>query len=206
MDLAASERTTMTTYETRQAEHDIDPLFLARWSPRAYTGEEIPDSVLWSVLEAARWAPSARNVQPWRFIYAKRNSPAFSRILPILSERNQMWAPQASGLITLVSAKTFLLDGKQTPNGNHSFDAGAAWTNLTLQANILGWHTRAMAAFDHAKAYEVLGVPEDYDVEVIIALGKMANKDTLPADLRSLEAPNSRLPLRDLVSEGTFRK
>jgi nitroreductase len=196
----------MTTFKTRQAEHEIDPQFLARWSPRAYTGEEIPDTVLWSVLEAARWAPSARNAQPWRFIYARRNSAAFSRILPILSERNQMWAPQASALITLLSAKSFIVDGKAVPNINHSFDAGAAWTTLTLQANRLGWHTRAMAAFDHDKAYTILDVPPEYDIEVIVAIGKIGDKEALPPMLRELEVQTSRLPLQDLVSEGTFRR
>jgi len=196
----------MNIEEIRKADNQVDPLFINRWSPRAYTGEDIPDTVLLNVLEAARWAPSARNIQPWRFVYAKRHSLSFANILGVLSERNQLWAPQASTLIALLSAKTFLVDGKQEPAHCHSFDAGAAWTNLTLQANLLGWQTRAMAAFDHEAAAKVLKVPNGYDIEVIIAIGKVADKETLPATLKELDVPTPRRPLQELVSEGTFQE
>jgi nitroreductase len=194
----------MTVRDVRKADNDVDPMFINRWSPRAYTEAEIPDKVLLSIFEAARWAPSARNIQPWRFVFAKRQSATFNRLLGVLSEKNQLWAPQASALIALLSAKTFVLDGKQEPAHCHSFDAGAAWANLTLQANLLGWQTRAMAAFDHEKASSILNLPKDYDIEVIIAIGKIGDKETLPAALKELEVPTSRLPLQDLVSEGTF--
>ncbi len=196
----------MTPQDVRKADNDVNPLFINRWSPRAYTGEEIPAKVLLNIFEAAHWAPSARNIQPWRFVYAKRHSAAFGRLIGVLSERNQQWAPQASALIALLSVKTFSLNGKQEPLESHSFDAGAAWTNLTLQANMLGWQTRAMAAFAHEKAYEVLNVPKDYAIDVIIAIGKVGDRESLPAGLKELEVPTSRLPLQELISEGTFRR
>jgi nitroreductase len=195
----------MSIKEIRKTDNDVDSLFISRWSPRAYTGEVIPDAVLLNIFEAARWAPSARNIQPWRFVYAKRNSAAFPQIIDVLLGKNQLWAPQASALIALLSAKTFTVDGKQEPAHCHSFDAGAAWTNLTLQANLLGWQTRAMAAFDHDKAYKVLKVPNDFDIEVIIAIGKVGDRESLPVGLKELEVPTSRKPLQELISEGIFR-
>ena len=83
--------------------HDIDPIFLHRWSPRAFTGEPIPHAVLMSLFEAARWAPSAFNIQPWRFVYAKRDTPDWERLLGVLIEYNQAWVREASALVFVVS-------------------------------------------------------------------------------------------------------
>lgn len=195
----------MSTLETRKAEAGVDDLFIDRWSPRAYAGDEIPDSVLSKVLDAARWAPSARNAQPWRFIYARRGTAGFGRMVSTMAAYNQQWAPKASALIALVSAKAFPFGDRTDPNPFHSFDAGAAWVNLSLQANLLGWRTRAIGAFDKAKAAEVLEVPGTYAVEVIIAIGKPGDPQTLPDDLRAKETPTTRLSIRELACEGTFR-
>ena len=194
----------MSTLKSREPEATVDPLFINRWSPRAYTGEEIPVAVLLSVFEAARWAPSARNAQPWRFVYAKRQSAAFDRLVATMADDNQKWAPNASALIALLSAKTYIVDDKTETNIHRSFDAGAAWSNLSLQANMLGWQTRAIGKFDRAQAAAVLRAPSLYAIEVIIAIGKIGNPETLPVDLRKLEVPTKRAPLRELFSEGTY--
>ncbi|PKU22348.1 nitroreductase family protein [Telmatospirillum siberiense] len=195
----------MSVLETRKAEAGVNDLFIDRWSPRAYAADEIPDSDLFTVLEAARWAPSARNAQPWRFVYARRGAAGFQGMVASMAAYNQQWAPKASALIALLSAKVYPFGDKTEPNGYHSFDAGAAWVNLSLQANLLGWRTRAIGAFDKARAAEALKVPETYAVEVIIAIGKPGDPEMLPADLRSKESPTTRLPLRELISDGVFK-
>jgi len=189
----------------RHAEHSVDPLFINRWSPRAYTGEDIPTEVLFSLFEAARWAPSARNAQPWRFLFAKRGTPDFATFLAPLVEQNQVWARQASALVVLLSTKNFLFEGKEVPLASHSFDTGAAWANLSLQANLLGWHTHAIGGFDRDRARQALSIPDSFAIEVVIAIGKLGDQHSLPAELQSRETPTPRLPLRDLVTEGAFK-
>jgi nitroreductase len=195
----------MSIQKFRRAEHEVAPLFVNRWSPRAYTGTEIPTETLFSIFEAARWAPSSRNVQPWRFLYAKRQTPNFATFIDFLAEQNQLWARQASALIVLLSAKTFLVDGKEKPLASHSFDSGAAWANLSLQANLLGWHTHAIGGFDQEKTRRTLKIPESFAIEVVIAIGKIGEKESLPSALQDREIPTSRRPLQELVTEGIFR-
>ena len=192
----------MTATPSRSPDHGIDPLFVDRWSPRAYSGEEIPDEVLEKAFEAARWAPSAKNVQPWRFVYTKRHSSSWDGVFTLLNERNRIWAANASALVVVLSKTT---DTEGNPLITHSFDTGAAWANFAHQAVLSGWHTRAIGGFDRAKARTALNVPDDYAVEIVIAIGKRASRDTLPEDFRKLESPNGRLPLSAFVSEGVFR-
>jgi len=188
----------------RQADHPVDPLFIERWSRRAYTGEPVPDAVLFTVLEAARWAPSGGNSQPWRFIYSHRGSASWGAFFDLLLPGNQRWAAYASALILLASETTRLRDGQRVKATSHSFDAGAAWAQLALQAEKLGWSARAIGGFEKEKARLALGVPDDLSLEVVIALGKPAGAAMLPADLLEKEAPTSRLPLSALAFEGRF--
>ncbi len=111
----------------RQADHPIDPIFLTRWSPRAFTGEPVPEAALASMFEAARWAPSSYNSQPWRFLYALCGTPNFDRFLGLLVEFNQSWAKTAGALVILVSKETMQAGDKIVPSRTHAFDAGAAW-------------------------------------------------------------------------------
>ncbi|PWC40375.1 nitroreductase family protein [Azospirillum sp. TSO22-1] len=185
----------------RRPDRAIDPLFVNRWSPRAYSGEEIPDAVLELGFEAARWAPSARNAQPWRFVYSKRHSSSWESFAGLLNARNRQWAGNASALVAVLSRTTHD-DG--TPILTHSFDTGAAWANFAHQVVLAGWHTRAIGGFDHAAARTVLGVPEDHAVEILIAIGRQAAAETLPDEFRTLETPNGRRPLSAFVSEGAF--
>ena len=190
----------------RAPEHSVEPLFIQRWSPRAFTGEELPEATLMSFFEAARWAPSAMNVQPWRFVYARRGTPAFERFLSVLAPANQAWASRAAALIAVVSATTFTLPDRPGPvrSESHSFDAGAAWAQLALQAELSGWSTHAMGGFDRARADEALAIPADHRLEVFVAVGRRGDPAGLPEWARKRELPNGRKPVAELVREGSF--
>src|SRR5579875_2705086 len=117
-----------TTANSRQADYPIDPMFLERWSPRAFTGEPLAESELLTMLEAARWAPSSSNAQPWRFAYARRDTPHWDRFVGLLVPRNQTWAANASALVFLISNTMMRPPGsdKDVPSPTHSLDAGTA--------------------------------------------------------------------------------
>lgn len=197
----------MTSSNNRQSEHDIDALFLDRWSPRAFTGETIDEKTLSTILDAARWAPSAGNGQPWRFVYARRDTAAWPVLLDILDESNQRWAKNAAALVILISRTHNIsaATGERRLAYTHAFDTGAAWMALALQATKLGLHAHGMGGIDRAKAMEVLGVPaDDYRVEAAAAIGRLADKETLPEDLRVREVPSQRKALSDVAFEGKF--
>lgn len=195
-----------TLVSERISEFNIDPVFTRRWSPRAFSGETIDDATLYSLFEAARWAPSANNSQPWRFIYARRGSPVWPQWLAVLNDNNQRWAANSSVLIVLVSKQTQVRKGatEATPLRSHALDAGAAWAHLALQAVSAGWHTHAIGGFDKDRARELLGIPEDYHVNIAIAVGRQAERSSLPPDLQLREQPSQRHPLSQLVAEGRF--
>ena len=195
------------THNGRTADHDIEPIFLTRWSPRAFTGEPMPEDILRSLFEAARWAPSAFNLQPWRFVYARRDTPDWERLLEVLIPYNQAWVKGASALAFVISDRFRRPPGGEpAPLYSHSFDAGAAWAYLGLQAHHLGWAAHGMTGFDFAKAYEVLEVPEaDYRIEAAIAIGRPADKSVLPEAFQARETPSHRDPMAGKVFEGRFR-
>lgn len=188
----------------RTATHPVHPMFTERWSPRSFTGEAIPQEVLLSLFEAARWAPSASNMQPWRFLYGHAGTPAFQGILGGLVPFNQGWAGKASALIVVLSKTTSVAPGQTEakPNPWHSFDAGSAWMSLALQAHQLGYITHGMGGVDGAKLREALNIPADVAVECVVAVGKRGDKAALPEALQARELPNDRVPLAQLVAEG----
>lgn len=186
----------------RTPEYPINKLFINRWSPRSMTADDILDKELFTIFEAARWAPSSKNYQPWRFIYAKRGTKQFDVMFPIMNEANQVWAKNASALVVVVSKMTF--DNEQI-NKNHSFDAGASSENMALQAADLGYMTHAMAGIDHEKAMGLLGIPKDYSVDCMIAIGKIGKKENLPFALQEREVPSQRKLMNDILMEGKFR-
>ncbi|MFM8901548.1 MAG: nitroreductase family protein [Burkholderiales bacterium] len=191
---------------SRQAEHPIAPLFINRWSPRAFSGEAISEAELFSLFEAARWAPSANNSQPWRFIYVLNGSPEWGSVHALLNDNNQRWSAKAAALVVLVSKTTHVRKDatEATPLRSHSLDAGAAWASLAFQAEHSGWRTHAIGGFNREAARQTLGIPDDFHVEVAIAIGRQAQADTLPEDLRLREVPNQRQPLKDIVARGRF--
>ncbi len=188
--------------KSRKPDYPIEKLFYERWSPRAFTGAAMSDEILHALLEAARWSPSSFNEQPWRFLYARRETPAWDLFFDLLVEANRRWAQRASLLAVVVSKKTFTKNGK--PNRVHSYDAGAAWQSLALQATALGWAAHGMAGFDADKAKRVLEIPEDYQVEAMLAVGRAADKSILPDDLRAAEEPSGRRKIEEWSAEGKF--
>ena len=196
----------MTTANSRSSDHPIEAFFLERWSPRAFSGEPIPDADLRAIFEAARWAPSSFNSQPWRFLYARRDTPEFEKFLGLLIEFNQSWAKNAAVLIIVLSKKMVAKTGKSeaAPTHSHSFDAGAAWGYLALQASRSGYAAHGMTGFDIPRAAAELNVPDDYRVEAAVAIGRIGDKSLLPESIRAREQPNGRNPQAEFVFEGGF--
>ncbi len=190
----------------RQPAYPIDPLFTDRWSPRAFSEEAIAGPALMSLLEAARWAPSAYNAQPWRFIYALRDTDAWQPIFDSLIEFNQMWTKRAAALVVIASARDAVFSGKTeaSPNASHSFDAGAAWASLAFQATLSGWSAHAMAGFDADKLRTAIGLPEAYVIDTVVAVGRKGDPAVLPEGVRARELPSDRRPLAKTAFEGRF--
>ncbi|HZS06178.1 MAG TPA: nitroreductase family protein [Blastocatellia bacterium] len=188
--------------EVRKPDHPVDSLFLDRWSPRAMSGEAIPEEDLMTLFEAARWAPSSYNNQPWRILYARRDSEYWPLFFDLLVEGNKIWARNAAALLLFVSKTTFDFNGKPYPT--HSFDTGAAWENLALQAWLKGYVTHGMQGFDYERAKTALGIPEGFRVEAMAAVGKPGNKEDLPEEVRKREAPSDRRKLAGTICEGPF--
>jgi nitroreductase len=190
----------MLQYRTPQ--FSVGPLFINRWSPRAMSGGKIDHDMMMSLFEAARWAPSSYNNQPWRFIYARRDSEHWERLFGLLVDQNKAWAKNAAVLAVVISKKTFDFNGK--PSRTHSYDAGAAWQNLALQGTAMGLVVHGMQGFDYDRAREELAVPDDYEVEAMFAAGKPGKKEDLPEAMQEQEFPSSRKSLDEIVHAGRF--
>ena len=185
----------------RIADYAIDPMFLKRWSPRAMDGQPLTEEELMRLFEAGRWAPSCANWQPWRFIYGRAGTEAFQRLYGLLAEGNQPWCARAGALVVVISKKTNP-DGK--PYTTHSYDTGTAWMSIALQASLSGLVAHGMAGFDYARARTELGVPDDYDVEAMMALGHPGKLEDLPERYRAREVKSMRRPIKESVFEGKF--
>lgn len=188
--------------EHRQADHEIESLFLKRWSPRAMSGTKLADSELMRLFEAARWAPSTYNEQEWRFLYAHRESENWNLFFDLLMEAKQTWCVNASVLIVVLSHKVFARNGK--PNPVHTFDAGAAFENLALQGAAMDLVVHGMAGFNRSKARSALNIPEEFEVEAMIAVGNPGNPGDLPEMLQEREVPTGRKPVAEIACEGKF--
>jgi nitroreductase len=191
------------TFE-RKPTFKINQIILNRWSPRSMTGEELDEDTIMSLFEAARWAPSSFNNQPWRFIYAKRNTKYWDKLFVLLAEPNKVWAKDAALLVVVISNKNFEYNGKFSIT--HQYDAGAAWGNLALEATTRGLVAHGMQGFDYEKTRENLEIPEDFDVMAMIAIGKRGPKENLPPNLQEKENPTDRKPLNEIVMEGSFKR
>lgn len=188
----------------RKAEFPVEHMIISRWSPRAMSGEPITHQELMSLFEAARWAPSSFNGQPWRFLYALRDTEAWPRFFDLLVEFNQQWCKNAAALFVIIARQTFEHNNK--PNPTHPYDTGAAWQNFALQGNQLGLVVHGMAGFDYDRAKQVLGVPEGYTVMAMAAVGRPGNPEELPPDLAQSEQPSSRKAIQEFAFEGKFRQ
>lgn len=176
----------------------VEDIFLRRWSPRAFADKDVSSADLTKVFEAARWAASSYNEQPWRFFVGRRGDATYQKIFDSLVEFNQGWAKSAPVLILSVASKKFAHNG--SPNQYAIHDTGAATANLALQATALGLHAHSMAGFDHGKARKAFNVPEDFDIGAVTALGYFGDSATLPDQLRTTEeSPRQRKALSEFV-------
>lgn len=175
------------------------PVFHERWSPRSFSDREVSSESLAKAFEAARWAASCFNEQPWRFLVGRRGSETYNKIFESLGEFNQKWARSAPVLILGTALTNFSHNG--TPNRFAFYDLGAAASYMTLQAAALGLSTHQMAGFDPDEARELLGIPADYLIGSVIALGYQDDPEKLPDEryIQMETAPRQRKPLREFV-------
>jgi nitroreductase len=187
--------------QTRFALH---PLLQKRWSPRAFSSEPISGEVLGRVLEAALFAPSASNEQPWRFVVGLKGTPAHEAILDSLVEFNQLWAVLAPVLI-VACGKTVANAKPDQPNPNFRYDTGQAVAHLSFQAMHEGLFVHQMTGFDPAKAAQNLAIEPPFVPISVIALGYMGSPDQLPEKLKAIETgPKKRFGFEEMVFEGEF--
>ena len=185
----------------RAMDHAIDPAFLNRWSPRAFSPQPIDDEVLMSILEAARWAASSYNEQPWRFLIA-RGEEDRKRFVEFLAPPNQAWAASAPVLLLVATKKTFSHNDK--PNLTSEYDAGTCSGYMALQATLNGLVVHGMVGFDRDMARAALQIPGDFDPIAVYAIGRHGDKSQLPAEAQEREMPSGRRPLSESVMEGRF--
>lgn len=165
------------------------------------TGNALDKSEFLPGFEAARWAPSSRNSQPWRFVYAARDEDEWGTFLELLNEYNRQWAVNAAVLVVIFSETT---DEKGRSLSTHSFDTGAAWDNLALEATRRNLVIHPIGGFDHDAATTDLDAPDNYAVEAMVAIGERAPPEELPDDLRNREKPSGHKPLDKIITHGSF--
>jgi nitroreductase len=195
----------MKTTTATATKDEMHELLRKRRSSRAFSNTPVEPEKLASLFEAARWAASSYNEQPWRYIYATQNQPEdFERLLGCLNAPNQLWARNAFVLILSVAKRTLSLNGK--PNKFYMHDTGAANASMAYQAVALGLNLHQMGGYNADKAREALALPEDYDPVAMIAVGYPGSPDNLPEDIRQKEtAPRTRRPVEQLVFEGKWQ-
>lgn len=189
----------------RQPDHPVSPEFPARWSPRSFTARELSEAEVMSLLEAARWAPSGGNHQPWRFVWALRGDTEFAAIRHTLKGNNPVWAGEAAVLFAVASKDTVQnRDGAEVPNRTAGFDTGAAWISLALQAHAMGLCAHAMGGFDKDALAKAIGLPSGHTLYCVVAAGEQGPAENLPDGLRERESPSGRKPVSAFALRGTF--
>jgi nitroreductase len=180
----------------------LNEIVRERWSPRAFSNKLVPPEALRSLFEAARWAPSSSNLQPWTYLVATQDDPEnFAKMLSTLVEFNASWAKHAPVLVLSVAQVKTPKDS--TPNRHALHDVGSATAQLTFEANSRGVFVHQMAGFDVEKAREVFGIPRDWEPVAAIAIGYPGDAQSLPERLRDRElAPRTRKPLNEFVMAG----
>lgn len=193
----------MQSNNPRKSSYPISNIFLNRWSQRAILDVPITNEELMPLFEAARWAPSSYNEQPWRFMYSHKGSATWDTLFALINPFNQAWAKNA-GVLVLVLSKNFF-ENTGHPSHAHTFDAGAAWMSLALQGSINGLAIRAIAGFDYDQARTVLHIPAEFKIEVMIAIGKPGEKEALPTEFQAKEIPSGRKQLQEIVFKDVFK-
>lgn len=199
------EQTVVSSREIKQAAtaYPIHPLLQERWSPRAFADTPVEQAKLLSMLEAARWAPSGGNAQPWFFILAaKEQEEEFAKLASCLFPGNGEWAAQAPVLMLTV-AQMVTPSGRK--NGHAFHDVGLATQNLAIQATALGLHVHPMAGFSAETARTLYGIPDDYEPVTMLAVGYLGDPESLSEQRRQQElTPRVRKPLDEFVFTGTW--
>ena len=176
----------------------LPELLSQRWSPRAFSDKEIPSADLEKLFVAASWAASSFNEQPWRFFLGRRGDATHKKIFDSLVEFNQMWAKSAPVLVLSIAKMVF--SHNASPNAFGLHDTGAATAYLALQATVLGLHAHSMAGFDKAKARDSFGVPPEYEIGSVTAVGYLGDPASLPEAYREKELePRTRKPVTEIV-------
>jgi nitroreductase len=180
----------------------VHQLIIDRWSPRAFSEKPVPPDVLRSLFEAARWAPSSSNEQPWAYLVATRDDHEnFAKMLSVLVEFNANWAKSAPVLALAVAQLNFAKNN--APNRNALYDTGAATALLSVEATARGLAVHQMAGFDPAKAREVFAIPSGWEAIAALAIGYPGDPNSLPQPLKDRElAPRTRKPLSEFVMAG----
>ncbi|MFY0602183.1 MAG: nitroreductase family protein [Cyclobacteriaceae bacterium] len=189
--------------KTAQTTYKINELIAERWSPRAFSDDVVTDEEILSLFEAARWAPSSMNEQPWRFIYARKGEEAHNKLVDSLMDGNKPWAKNAPVLIAGIIKKTLTRNGK--PNGSARYDLGLAVGNLSIQATDLGLSLHQMGGFSPESIKESFGLTDDYEAVVTIALGHIGDPDSLDDTYAEREkSKRSRKPREEVAFHGKF--
>jgi nitroreductase len=185
----------------RTFNYDILPLIKTRWSSRAISSEKIPREEILALVEAARYAPSCFNEQPWYFLIADTDD-AHANMVSVLTDGNKAWAATAPVLIAVCAKKVFTHNG--SPNFWNQFDTGTAWGYFSLEAERRGLVAHGMAGLDRSAAAKIFELPSEYEVIAAIAVGKPGKKENLPEKIREMEKPNTRKDLSEVYSFGKF--
>ena len=180
----------------------IHPQFRSRWSARAMNGDPVPVATIETLLEAARWAPSCFNAQPWRFAYVTNTDDEWSDAFATVMEGNQRWVAKAGALIAVASRRTY--EETHAPSPTHTLDTGAAWMSIALQAFDMGLVAHAMLGFHPQLARSNWRVPLGFDLHTIVAVGYPGEIDDLHERLRDRETPSARKPLAAIAQQGGF--
>lgn len=194
------------TDKRAQTTHDLHPVLINRWSPRAFDGKAVEQDKIDRMFEAARWSPSASNEQPWRFIVGIKGDETYQKIFDTFVEFNQLWAITAPVLVLSIGYTKSLKNPGQ-PNPVYTYDVGQAVAHLSFQAHADGLHVHQMAGFDAALAEKIFEVPTDYKVLTAIAVGYIGDPEILHPNLKEMEYDKRvRRPLSETVYCGSFGK
>lgn len=192
----------MTKFLQRESTYPIMPLFLSRISYRALSEERLTEDELMSLFEAARWAPSSYNNQPWRYLYARRGDPEWDVMYRSLIDWNKTWCATADTLVVVISRNNFELNNK--PSVTAQFDTGASWMGLAMEAAARNIIAHGMQGFDYEAIRKDFAIPEGFTIEAMVGIGKPGNPERLPPEMRAKDVPSDRKPLSQIISRGRF--